>query len=169
MDKLELDVRMARLERRVSMLTTVLFLAAAGATILIYLARFGGEEASATAVTPAVMTPAPAPPPPTDLVAAAPVPGLPFGLSGGNIHGEGTMGTLHHQLSTLKQLRDEGMINDEEWRAKKSKVLAEPLTPGDLRSDLGMVKQLRDSQVICDDEQAALRTRMLGIEPPREN
>ena len=61
MDKLELDTRVARLERRVSLLTTVLILAAAGAAITIYFARIGVSEAAATVVGPPVMTPAPSP------------------------------------------------------------------------------------------------------------
>ena len=79
------------------------------------------------------------------------------------MYAEGTMEALHHQLSTLKQLLDENIIDEGEWRAKRSKVLAEPLKPGDLRLDLGMVKELHDGKVICDDEQADLRARLLGI------
>jgi hypothetical protein len=58
---------------------------------------------------------------------------------------------------------DENIIDEGEWRAKRSKVLAEPLKPGDLRLDLGMVKELHDGKVICDDEQAELRATLLGI------
>jgi hypothetical protein len=159
MDKLELDTRVARLERRVSLLTTVLLLAAAGAVITICFARIGGEEVAAEAGTPLVVTPAPTPP--ADPCMMAPAAGMGSGGMAA-MYGDGTMAALGHQLSTLKELRDEGIINEEEWQAKQSNVLAEPLKPGDLRSDLGMVKQLHDSQVICDDEQAELRTRLLG-------
>jgi len=41
MDKLELDARVARLERRVSLLMTALFLAATGGVVLMYLAWAG--------------------------------------------------------------------------------------------------------------------------------
>jgi hypothetical protein len=162
MDKLELDTRVARLERRVSLLTTVLILAAAGAVITIYFARIGVSEAAATVVGPPVMTPARVAPPPAEPFAAFLAPGMPSGGMGG-MYAEGTMEALHHQLSTLKQLLDENIIDEGEWRAKRSKVLAEPLKPGDLRLDLGMVKELHDGKVICDDEQADLRARLLGI------
>jgi len=159
MDKLELDARMARLERRGSMLK-LLILSSAGVGILVSLSSFSSGELAATPMPPPmVITPAPIP---ADTVESAPAPGL--YVSDGNIHGEATMRALDHELSMLKQLRDEGMINEEEWRVKKSKVLAEPLKPGDLRADLGMVKQLRNRQVILDDEQAVLRERLLGIE-----
>jgi hypothetical protein len=114
-----------------------------------------------------IVTPAPLPPTPADPFMTAPA-GMMYSGMGG-MYGERSMGALHHQLSTLKQLRDEEVINEEEWRAKKSKLLAEQLKPGDLRSDLGMVKELHDNQVICDDEQADLRARLLQIEEPKKN
>ena len=77
---------------------------------------------------------------------------------------EGTMGALHQKLATLKQLRDEGVINEQEWQAKKAKELGQPLNPGELRSDLEAAQRLYESQAISEDERAELRAKLLGLD-----
>ena len=77
------------------------------------------------------------------------------------------MGAIFHELSTLKQLQDEGIISEEEWEAKKAHILEKELNPGDLRADLKMVQQLSDTGAIGEADRSALRARLLGIEEPR--
>jgi len=77
---------------------------------------------------------------------------------------EGTMGALHQKLATLKALRDEGVINEKEWQAKKTKELGQKLNPGELRSDLEAVQRLYESQAITEAERAELRAKLLGLD-----
>jgi hypothetical protein len=77
---------------------------------------------------------------------------------------EGSMAALEHQLSTFRELRNEGLISEEEWQAKKAGLLSQPVTPGDIRADLEMVRRLAEDQAICDAERDRLRAKLLGIE-----
>ena len=105
MDKLELDARVARLERRVGILITALLLAAAAGVFLICVARGGYRHDSPTAAT---VVAAPLPPPtPTEWVEQAAAPDMfagDMGMVGMMGAAGGTMGALFHELSTLKQL-----------------------------------------------------------------
>jgi hypothetical protein len=157
MDKLELDARVARLERRVGLLMTALFLAATGGVVLMYLAlggRADAQPAHATVATPAS---------PPHIFHSAPAPDAFMGGMGMMMNAEGTMAALHQKLATLKQLREEGVINEQEWQAKKTKELGQPLNPGELRTDLEAAQRLYESQAISEDERADLRATLLGL------
>src|SRR4051812_24009410 len=123
MDKLELDARVARLERRSSHLTAIVALMGAALACTLFFALVGQADVpSAYATTmpmptaPPVATPAPmlAPPPPVD----------------------GTMAALHDQLAILRDLRNQDLITKDEWHAKKNKLLSASVKASDLRSDL---------------------------------
>jgi hypothetical protein len=160
MDKLELDARMVRLERRVGLHTTVLLLAGVGLGIFLTLEMFALRASSrphATVISP--------PPLPAPAILSAPAPhvgmaGFMPGMIGGD---DGSMPSLQQKLTSLKQMHDERLVAEAEWKAMKAKAFESPLTQGDLRSDLQAVQQLFDARAICDTERAALRAKLLGI------
>lgn len=166
MDKLELDARVARLERRFGLLIAALLIVPA-ALFLFTVTRVGRMEEAATAAI--VDVPRPPSPPPTPTV-WEPSHSEPF-LSGMGMMGmmgsaEGSMEALYQKLSSLTQLRDEGIITEEEWLAKKAQILEEPLNAGDLRGDLQLVQRLSDTGALSEEERTVLRTRLLGLEEP---
>lgn len=153
MDKLELDARVARLERRVGVLWTAFALASVGVVALLFFALvvrkssvYHPPEPPATAIS------MPTPMPMEFVTATAPA------------SSEGSMPALQHQLNTFHDLCNQGLISEEEWQAKKAKLLSAPVTAGDIRSDLQQVQQLVDTQAICESEREALRAQLLGIE-----
>ncbi|QDV33572.1 SHOCT domain-containing protein [Tautonia plasticadhaerens] len=164
MDKLELDARVAKLERRFGLMIVALFIVPA-AILLISVARGGRVDVARAATVVSVPTPHPTP---TVWETPAPEPflGGMGGMMGMMGSMEGSMAALSHELATLTQLRDEGVITEEEWQAKKAKILEEPLSPGDLRTDLQLVQQLSDTGAICEEERTALRVRLLGLDEP---
>jgi hypothetical protein len=167
MDKLELDARVARLERRYGLVLALLLAVPASVLMLLVgYARMGRAEHQISETVVA----SPIPPSPTEWVKAAPEPfmggmGM-MGMMGGMMSSPGSMTALHQELSTLAQLLGEGVITQEEWQAKKERVLAGELHPGDLRTDLELVRQLVDAEALTEGEQASLRARLLGIEGP---
>ena len=74
------------------------------------------------------------------------------------------MAGLYQELATLKPLMDEGTVSDPEGRAKKERVLARELNPGDLRPDLDLVQELVNAGAIGEEERATFRARLLCIE-----
>jgi hypothetical protein len=156
MDKLELDARVARLERRLSLLTAILAAAAlaAGLFLLVAIRRVDETAAIETSVSP------PVPPAPTAPAAFAtgvftPAPDV-------------SMGALRDELIAVHALLDQGLISEDEWESKKARLLRGPVVASDLRSDLEQVRQLADRDLICEEERDALRARLLGLDEPTE-
>lgn len=163
MDKLDLDARMLRLERRVGLHSTVLLLAGIGVGVFLTLGMFALRASSgqrAAVVSPPLLRPTPA-----IRVAPAPAPVGMMGPYGPGMMGEvdGSMSALQQKLTTLKELHDAGLVADEEWTAMRAKAIERPLTPGDLRSDLEAVQQLFNAGAIRDAERAEIRAKLLGI------
>jgi hypothetical protein len=154
MDKLELDTRVARLERRLSLLAAGIVLAAG---------LFAGAWCIAAIRQPDLVTPATAFEIPPPVPVATPVP-TQFLTVAAPMMAEGSMPALQRELAMFHGLLDEGVIREEEWEAKKGRLLSQPVTPGDLRSDLEQVQQLWTEHLICEDERDALRAQLLGIE-----
>lgn len=153
MDKLELDARVARLERRVHGLSAAVALVGAMLAFTLFFAM-AGRNASYPDLPAMVATPAPLSPP----MPVASVTTTAMQPS------EWTMPALQHQLSTFHDLRSQGLISEEEWEAKKAKLLSLPVTPGDIRSDLEQVEQLVEGHAICEGERDGLRAKLLEIE-----
>lgn len=157
MDKLELDARVVRLERSVGFLkaVSVLFVLGFAAHFLVFArsTRSGGPGLHFPHPT-AVATPVPPAPPMLAMPDAFPTEDLAMG----------SMALLHHNLATIHDLRNRGIISEAQHDAKKGMLLTEELTPGDLRSDLEMVQNLWNTQAISDAERDTLRERLLGIE-----
>jgi len=144
MDKLELDARVARLERRSSHLTALVILMGAILACVLFFALVGRPDVSPVYAT-TVATPAPVPmlpPPPAD----------------------GSMAALHQQLATLRELRDQDLITEDEWHAKKDRLLAAPVKASDLRSDMERVRELFDQKAICEGERDTLKAKLLEID-----
>lgn len=144
MDKLELDARVARLERRSSHLTAlVALMGVALACGLLFALTGGSDTMTATPVYATTMPmPTPVPPPPAD----------------------GSMAALQQQLSTLRDLRDQDLITEDEWHAKKDKLLSAPVKASDLRSDLEQLRDLLDQNAICEGERDNIKAKLLEIE-----
>jgi hypothetical protein len=157
MDKLELDARVARLERRVGYFVTLATLFAIGLAAFVGLAMTR-RAVNAELSTPAMVMEVPAPPPalpPSPSAVFAPMPMPPAA---------GSMPALFQQLATIRELVEEQVITEAEWAAKKELLLAEPVTVGDLKSDLQGVQHLWNTQAISEAERDSLKARLLGIE-----
>ena len=74
------------------------------------------------------------------------------------------MAALQEQLATLRDLRQQDLITEAEWHAKKDKLLSAPVKASDLRSDLERVRDLLDQQAICEGERDTLKKKLLEIE-----
>ena len=153
MDKLELDVRVARLERRSSHLTVLVALMGAALACMLFFALVGHAD-----VSPAYATVLPMP-----TVAPAPV-ATPAPMFPPAPPADGTMAVLHDQLATLRDLRNQDLITEDEWHAKKNKLLSAPVKASDLRSDLERVRDLVDQEAICEGERDTLKKKLLEIE-----
>jgi hypothetical protein len=144
MDKLELDARVARLERRVSWLTGFLILACAAAS-LMSLTVAGGTATLQTPATPAVMTPSPAP----TMVRVSSTP-----------HG---MNQLAADLRKLRDVQLQGLISLQDLEAKKASLLAAPLEITDYASDIKAAKALQLEGVISMGDFETLKKKILEI------
>jgi len=148
MDKLELDARVARLERRCSHLTALVTAFGVALACMVFFALAEGQvNIPATAVYAAPM-PMPTPAP---MITPAPP-------------AHGSMAALHDQLATLRDLRNQDLITEDEWHAKKNKLLSAPVKASDLRSDLERVRDLVDQQAICEGERDTLKKKLLEID-----
>lgn len=162
MDKLDLDARLARLERRVGLLSAVLLLGVVLTLGLFALRASSQQQATLTPLPPS----APAVVAPVMPRMAVPSP-VSIGMMenmGGMMGGiDGSVPALHQKLISMKQLHDEGLIAEEEWKAMKAKALEEPLASGDLRSELQIIQQMLDDGLIDDTERVELRDKLLRI------
>jgi hypothetical protein len=148
MDKLDLDARVARLERTVTALVAGLCLVGLliGGLFLFALVAVGRHNPPpALAAPPAIVTPAPAPFP-TD---RRPEPG--------------SVSALEQRLATMDELRSRGIISDADMKASKDKLLEAPLTVVDLRSDLETVDQLRTRSLLSGEESNRIKAKILEI------
>ncbi|QDV36345.1 hypothetical protein [Tautonia plasticadhaerens] len=166
MDKLELDARMTRLERRHGLvLALLLVVQAAVLALLIGFPRFGRVEPSMRSTVIAAPLPPSTQPAEWITTEMASDMGVASMMSG--MARSDSMTVHYRELATLKQLQGEGVISEAEWQAKKEQVLSRQLNPEDLRTDLEMVRKLVDAGALTEGEQASLRTRLLGLEEPK--
>ena len=153
MDKLELDARVARLERAVTLLWTVV---AAGALLMAGLLLFSLASlrarpyAAGSAV--AVRMPTPVAPP---VPLAAPVTVATTVTP--------TVTDLAGELSTLQDLYGRSIISGSERDAKKAKLVDGPLVVGDMKTDLEQVHELYGKGVINGTERDKLKSKVLGL------
>jgi hypothetical protein len=176
MDKLELDARVARVERRLSLLTA---LAITG--LLAIGLNFGAialrRDALAQALPPPLAPrPIPPSPPPTPaspdstVIAGGGMPGPvydnPFGLGGMGM--PAPLGQSLEQLMTVRQLLQEKTITAEDWEAKKAQILSKPIVAANLRNDLQAVQMLWENKALTDAERDAFKRHLLGLAKPGE-
>jgi hypothetical protein len=140
MDKLELDGRVARLERRVSLILTLPFMIL-GLLVLAAMSMAFVGRASVTEATP--------PPPP----AAVTVPS-----------DNASMYHLDGELRKLHALQEEGLINAGDFQAKKKNLLFGILHIEDFAGDMQMAKKLLDENILNSSEYDELKKKILGID-----
>jgi hypothetical protein len=152
MDKLELDARVARLERRLSTLIAVLVVAALAAAVAALAMVSRTEEVPAQAIRDSTAVKTPSPPPP---VASTPAK-RPAELENG-------MGQLQAELRKLRDLQGQRLITPVDFQAKKATILARPLNVGDYAADVRAAKTLRDEGILTPPEYEALTKKILDI------
>jgi hypothetical protein len=141
MDKLELDARVARLERRFSLLLTVPFLVfgllALAAILMTSVSR---RSDSAVITTPPM-----------------PAPTVEVGTDDRNMH------RLDGDLRKLHGLLDRNLIDRDEFQAKKRELFAPILHVTDFEGDIELAKALLDENIIDRDEYNQLKKKILEI------
>jgi hypothetical protein len=141
MDKLEIDARVARLERRVSSFFALLVLGvAAGALALMLLIYQAGRSTEATVATPALL-------PATVEVA----------------RDSASMSHLDADLRKLHGLLEEGLIDRDDFQAKKRGLFAPILHVTDFAGDMQLAKKLLDENIIDRGEYGELKKKILEI------
>jgi hypothetical protein len=150
-DKLDLDARVSRLERKVTSLQLVLLAVAtsailAGLLLVVTAVRLWGYSKSVAA------TVVPTPPPSIEVGA------MTKSASTGT-----SMAELAKQLDTLQSLYNRGVINNQECKAKKQRILEQPWTSTDLKSDLETAQGLYNRSVINNQEWNTLKAKILNI------
>lgn len=164
MDKLELDARVARIERRVSFLfgLAVIGLGVFGMALGLVLLRVTVSEAAPLPAPTAVEVATPLPTDHASYYAPTPSPAM------GMMVSDGSMPQLYQQMKMLRELLGENAITTEEWEAKKTMLLAEPLAAGDLRSDLQGVQDLWTNKAITEGERDTIKAKLLGLDKQEE-
>lgn len=171
MDKLELDARMARVERRVSFLFALAILGLLVVGLGLGLVALRGRHVAAAqtaqmeAIAVHTLPPTPMAPPALDGMAMTAYDN-PFGAGGMGMLGP--LGETLRQLVTIRQLLVEKVITPEDWEAKKAQLLAGPIAAANLRNDLQAVQQLWETKALNDAERDALKQQLLGLSKPGE-
>jgi len=157
MDKLELDARVAHLERKVAILSVIIAVMGAAAllSMLTFTRRAEIQRAEPHLSTPTVMTTprVPAPPP------------IPVGTHSVGVvdYSEGGVPYLANQLRESWTLQAKGLLNSSEFAAKKAQLLAKQIRPGSLTSDLEQISQLQRENILSSSEYATLKAKILEI------
>lgn len=148
MDKLELDARVARLERSLTFLWTLVGLgvAAVAAVALFAVRSHPSEAATRTAVVES--TPGMAAPAAMLVEGSEPT----------------TMADLERGLRLVQDLCQKDLINIQDRDAKKRQLIARPLMKVDIKPDLEKVKSLWDHRIISGEENDLLKKRVLNID-----
>jgi hypothetical protein len=141
-DKLELDARVARLERKVALFGAILVfgLVVEGLFLLASVRR----AASASA------PPAPAPVTSPSIVMKTARPAT-------------SVADLAKQLHELDDLRNRGVINGQDLAAKKQRLLDQPLEHGEMKTDLETAQELYNRGTINGQEWQVLKAKVLDI------
>jgi hypothetical protein len=145
MDKLELDDRVSRLERKLSLLTILML----GSLLLLSVsALFLLRSQSEVALIPAT----PAPMIMTETKAIPPVTPRPS---------EGSINRLAEQLLVLEDLQKKSVLSPIEFQTKKSQILAKPIRSFDLKADLEQIADLQTKNILSPLEFQSLKTKIL--------
>jgi hypothetical protein len=152
MDKLELDGRVARLERTVAMLGAIngLIFAAGAAGAVFWLSFRSAPPLSPATPVPEMAMPVPTP----SVMINAPAP---------RDASEGSVPHLAHKLFELHQLQNKGLLTSLEFESKKDQLLAKPLTSCDLSTDLEEIGELQNQSIISSLEFSELKKKILEI------
>jgi Short C-terminal domain len=146
MDKLELDDRVSRLEHRVSVVT---------ALILTVLLLFGISAAFFLVARSEVRLSPPmaAPTMVSEITAIADPPAMQLVK---------TTKDLDAEIRKADGLRSGGLINPEDFAAKKALILAQPLQVYDFKEEMEVAKKLKDAGMVDPEEYEILKKKILG-------
>jgi hypothetical protein len=134
MDKLELDERVARLERRVSLYSSL-------ASVGLGLILLGAFLATARMTVSYEEVPLPA-------RIATPVPPIP-------------RSDFELQLRNAHKMQEQGLITREDFEQKKEMILDAPLDPADDVEALRGARTLVDEGLLTEDEYGILKRKIL--------
>ncbi len=144
MDKLELDARVALLERRLSLLIALLVLALATSIALALMMTMRGEARPAmmTVATPSAATRE------TKVETKTAV---------------GGVDQLDAELRKLHALQQSGLINAGDFQEKKELILANRIVVGDFARDIQVARKLADAAIINNVDYDELKKKILEI------
>ncbi len=147
MDKLDLDARLATLERRVATLSVLCAFLVTGAAAVLFFALVARPTPRIEAQTMAV-----------ESVKMPTPPSIAIDFT------EGTAGHLAHELDELAGLKREDLVTDTEYKGKKAQILAKSFVRStNLRAELERLGQLHQDGVLSGDEYSALKAKVLDI------
>jgi hypothetical protein len=149
MDKLELDARVARLERRLS--TLIFVLAVTGLVAMLAAFTLVASRPIRTVGTPD--TPA----------SVAPTAVAKTGAMVRVISSTGRMDDLDAEIRKLRGMQLQGLITPDDFAAKKALILARPLRVGDEEGGLQAARKLQLEDIITVEEFEALKKKILGL------
>ncbi len=155
MDKLELDARVAHLERKVAILSVIIAVMGAAAILSVVTFTRRAEIHRVESSTPSGITT-------TRVVAPSPI-AVGTHSVGVIDYTEGGVPYLANQLRESWSLQAKGLLNSSEFSAKKTQLLAKPIRPGGLTSDLEQISQLQRDNILTSSEYAALKAKILEI------
>lgn len=145
MDKLELDGRVAQLERTVAILVglNMLLFAAAGASVFWFSARSSPPPPMVSMTMPATER----------AVTVATAPAVP--------PSDGSVPFLSGKLEELKELHNRNLLTSFEFDAKKKELLGKPLASCNLTTDLEAISELRNQNILTSFEHDDLKKKIL--------
>ena len=151
MDKLELDGRVACLERSVAILKVIVITAlfVLGGYLVVGTMRRGNEAATVV------------PPAPPELAAFG-APTLPMPPVFPSATTEGSVARLAFKLRESRALQDKGYLTSDEASSLRAKLIAEPLTPGEFGADVEELGRLRTETFLSDSEFTRLKGQLLN-------
>lgn len=150
MDKLEFDLRIARLEHKVSRLTVLLVLIVIAAGVGLGLESIRSMRRGSTTVMVGSVR---------DEVRSETV----RAAESRPAIRAGTMAHLDAELRKLWSLQLKGLIQPADYEAKKKAILEEPLQVGDVADDMQMARQLSNGGLLKSPEYDILKAKILQL------
>jgi hypothetical protein len=148
MDKLELDARVARLERSLTFLWSLVALGMASVGVFLF---FAVTSYGTRAAPPQVAT---AQPHTATVVARTVAP-----------PGARTLADVERELLVVKDLKGRLLITDQEYAAKVKQILQPQFVSVDLKADLEKIRDLSARLMLTDADRDRLKTQVLGVAP----
>jgi hypothetical protein len=159
MDKLELDSRVASLERKMtffSAATLVGLVALAGISILALISRRAGEQAATVTANVEKWIGPVEPPQPVPTPMLTPI------LSADHeTWADSQFGQLTAQIRELGALRSKSLLSDSEFQQKKQRLLDKNWEPSRLTLELETIESLKTEGLLTSSEFDKVRAKIL--------